>query len=268
MAQSTADGAERRAAVIGAGIIGTCCALYLQREGFQVTLIDKGAPGEGCTLGNSGGLGIASVVPLSVPGILAKVPRMLLDPLQPLTIRWADLPRSLPWLIRFLANSARGRVEEVADARNALLSKLFDAYAPLLAEAGAEDLIKRNGALSVHERENGHAADHYETDLRRRRGIRVEAVSGDEVREMEPALGPAIKGGLFFPDNGPHGQPATPGPGIRRTSGAQRRDAAARDGPGLRDGSGRSAPRGDRRRRPRRRSRRARGRRLVAPPGG
>ena len=33
--------------VIGAGMVGTCCGLYLQDEGFEVTLIDKGAPGDG-----------------------------------------------------------------------------------------------------------------------------------------------------------------------------------------------------------------------------
>ena len=31
--------------VIGAGIVGVCCALHLQREGLKVRLIDKGEPG-------------------------------------------------------------------------------------------------------------------------------------------------------------------------------------------------------------------------------
>ena len=38
---------ERDATVIGAGIVGVCCALYLQRAGLKVRLIDRGAPGEG-----------------------------------------------------------------------------------------------------------------------------------------------------------------------------------------------------------------------------
>ena len=32
----------RTVTVIGAGIVGVCCALYLQREGFKVRLIEKG----------------------------------------------------------------------------------------------------------------------------------------------------------------------------------------------------------------------------------
>ena len=31
----------RRALVIGAGIVGTCSALYHQRQGFLVTMIDR-----------------------------------------------------------------------------------------------------------------------------------------------------------------------------------------------------------------------------------
>ncbi len=33
--------------VIGAGIVGISCALYLQRAGHEVTVIDRQNPGEG-----------------------------------------------------------------------------------------------------------------------------------------------------------------------------------------------------------------------------
>ena len=40
--QRTAAG--KQAIVIGAGVVGICCALYLQRDGWQVTVLDPGAP--------------------------------------------------------------------------------------------------------------------------------------------------------------------------------------------------------------------------------
>jgi D-amino-acid dehydrogenase len=200
MANSDAGAPGKRAVIIGAGIIGTSCALYLQRVGFQVTLVDKGAPGDGCTSGNSGSLGIASIVPLATPGILKDVPKMLLDPLQPLSIRWAYLPWTLPWLIRYIWNSAAERVEKIADARNALLKGLFEAYDPLLEAAGAGDLVKHTGLLAVYERDDGLAHAQYGLGLRRSRGIRVQELSGDEAREREPALGPTVKHGVLFPD--------------------------------------------------------------------
>jgi len=41
----------RNFAVIGAGIIGVSTALYLQRRGHPVTLIDFRGPGEGASMG-------------------------------------------------------------------------------------------------------------------------------------------------------------------------------------------------------------------------
>ncbi|MDE2965770.1 MAG: FAD-dependent oxidoreductase, partial [Acidobacteriota bacterium] len=35
-----------RIAVVGGGIVGVCCALYLQRDGHSVAIIDPGGPGE------------------------------------------------------------------------------------------------------------------------------------------------------------------------------------------------------------------------------
>jgi len=40
--------------VLGAGIIGICCALELQRRGFQVRLLDRRGPGEETSSGNGG----------------------------------------------------------------------------------------------------------------------------------------------------------------------------------------------------------------------
>ena len=81
-----------RVVVIGAGIVGTCCALFLQREGFRVTLMDHDEPGSGCSAGNAGLIHSGSVLPLATPGILRRVPGMLTDPEGPLLIRWRYLP--------------------------------------------------------------------------------------------------------------------------------------------------------------------------------
>ena len=46
-----------------------------------------------------------------MPGILGRVPKMLLDPLGPLAIRWSYLPKLAPWLMKFVAASAPSRGE-------------------------------------------------------------------------------------------------------------------------------------------------------------
>ena len=96
--------------VIGAGVVGVCCATYLQKLGRRVTLIDRQEPGEGASFGNGAVLPTESVVPVATPGILWKAPGMLLDPSGPLRLRWGYLPRLAPWLLRFLAASTTRRV--------------------------------------------------------------------------------------------------------------------------------------------------------------
>ena len=88
--------------VIGAGVVGLCCAVALQRKGHNVVLIDRLDPGTGTSFGNGGLIQIDAVVPIATPGILRSVPRMLLDQRGPLVIRWRYLHKIAPWILRFL----------------------------------------------------------------------------------------------------------------------------------------------------------------------
>ena len=93
---------KRHVVVVGAGIVGACCAGWLQRKGFDVTLIERDRPGEATSFGNAGSLSPAAILPVAMPGMHRDIPGWLLDPLGPLTVRWSYLPRALPWLLRFL----------------------------------------------------------------------------------------------------------------------------------------------------------------------
>src|SRR5262245_35282929 len=137
--------------VIGAGIVGMCCASYLQRDGHRVTVVDRGAPGEGTSFGNAGILSPGSCVPMAVPGVLSKLPGWPADPLGPVAVRFAHLPAMLPWFLHFRKASRMANVERSADALRRLLSQTFDAYAPLVKAAGVEHMLQRPGYLVVYE---------------------------------------------------------------------------------------------------------------------
>src|SRR3954464_8769158 len=101
----------RHVAIIGAGAVGVISAIEALREGHRVTVIDPGAPGgeQAASYGNAGWLSPCSVVPFSMPGMWRSVPGYLADPLGPLAIRWAYLPKLTPWLLRFLRAGASER---------------------------------------------------------------------------------------------------------------------------------------------------------------
>lgn len=186
--------------VVGGGLVGVCCALYLQREGFSVRLLEKGEPGRGASFGNAGSFGIASCVPFAMPGILKKVPKMLLDPESPLKLRWSHLPSALPWFLTVIANSRRDRVEAIAAARNSLLVKVHEGYAPLIEDAGAGRWVKDDGLLLTFESEAAFAGAAYGLELRRKHGIHMDILDGNEARQIEPALAPSVVKAVSLPD--------------------------------------------------------------------
>ena len=96
---STSGASNQKAVVVGAGAVGVCTARYLQRAGFRVIVLDPERPGEGASQGNAGILSGVSVIPEGTPGVLLKVPKMLLDRSSPLALRWRYLPRLAPWLL-------------------------------------------------------------------------------------------------------------------------------------------------------------------------
>ena len=186
--------------VIGAGLVGVCCALHLQREGFSVRLVEKGEPGRGASFGNAGSFGTASCVPFAMPGILKKVPKMLLDSESPLKLRWSHVPRALPWFLSSIANSRRSRVEEIAAARNSLLLHVHDGYAPLIEDAGAEQWVKDDGLLMTFESEAAFEGAAYGLELRRRHGVHMDILDGNEARQIEPALAKSVIKAVSLPD--------------------------------------------------------------------
>jgi D-amino-acid dehydrogenase len=198
----------RHATIVGAGIVGICCASYLQRAGFQVEILDPEPPGTMCSYGNAGGICPGSCIPIAGPGMLRKVPGWLMDKEGPLHIRAAYLPALLPWLLRFLAAGRLAEVRRISRAMRALHAPTFACYEPLLADSGSTDLLARRGQLFVYEREDGPARESFGLGLRRDAGVKVEVLDAAALRDLEPALAPIFRSAVFLPEQG---QCANPG---------------------------------------------------------
>ncbi len=191
-----------RVIVIGAGIVGTCCALELRKKGLDVTLVDPVPPGESCSFGNAGVLASWACVPMSLPDTLAKVPRWLFDPEGPLAIRPAYLPRLAPWLLRFLRAGRAAGIPAAADALIAINGPTVGLYKELIKEAGAPDLVRECAHLQVSRDPGYFDLDDLEWRLRRERGATLTPLVGGEIREIEPEIAPAYTSGVMVAAQG------------------------------------------------------------------
>ncbi|MCE9842941.1 NAD(P)/FAD-dependent oxidoreductase [Vibrio antiquarius] len=187
-------------AVVGAGVVGLCTALEAQRHGFQVTLFDKGLPGEGASFGNAGYLATELIDPLATKKTLAAAPRMWMDPKGPLALPWKYLPQALPWLTRFVRSASSARVEASRQALYQLNQAAVPAWQRCLADIGAEEYLVPSGYLLVWESEN--KLDEAKTHAAYLAQWDIESVllQGAQLREKEPELAETVSHALFFPN--------------------------------------------------------------------
>jgi D-amino-acid dehydrogenase len=180
-----------RVVVIGGGIVGASCAIELLRDGHAVTLVEPGEPGgeQAASYGNGCWLSPSSVIPMSAPGLWRKVPGYLADPLGPLAIRWAHLPRMLGWLAAFLrAGSTPAKVRRIAAALRPLVADAPARHRRLAEEAGVGELIRRDGLLYVFPTRADFAAEKLSWDIRRENGVGWIELDADELRQQEPSI--------------------------------------------------------------------------------
>src|SRR5262245_55540614 len=124
--------------VIGGGVIGTASAYYLNRAGWNVTIVDKGAVGMGCSHANCGFVCPSHVLPLAAPGAIGRTLRTFFQKDSPVAIRLRFDPSLWAWLVRFALRCRRPAMLEAGRALQALLTSSRALYAELF-RTGALD---------------------------------------------------------------------------------------------------------------------------------
>ena len=196
------EGRKRTVAVIGAGVVGVTAASFLLRKGHGVILLDPGNPGEGASFGNAGCFNGSSVVPMSMPDTIRKVPGWLIDPLGPLVVRWHYLPVLAPWLVRFIRAGTKEKVERQARALRTLVDQGIETMASIARDAGAQDLIQRVGHLIVYRSQASWESESRAWRLRRDNGIAWDEFSQGELQQLDPNLSRDYVKGVLVRENG------------------------------------------------------------------
>ncbi len=199
---------RRTVAIIGAGIVGVSTAVWLQRDGFDVVLVDPRGVGEGASYGNGGVLAACSIVPVTVPGLLAKAPRMLMDPGQPLFLKWSYLPRLAPWLVRYLRHANAADVRRIAAAMHPIVSDSLADHQALAAGTGAERWIVPSDYLFLYRDRAHFEGDAFGWSVRRAHGIAWEELEKEAFSAYDPVFSPELG---FAVRLGEHGRISDPG---------------------------------------------------------
>ena len=172
--------------VVGAGIVGVSTALWLQRDGFDVKLVDREGPAAGTSYGNAGVLASGSIVPVSVPGLWSKAPGMLLSSNQPLFLKWSYVTRLLPFLRLYLKQA--GNVEHIASGLHDLLYDSVDQHHALADGTPAAQFLSDEDWIYGYKDRAAYLDDSYGWNIRKKHGIPYEEMSAEDLARHDPAL--------------------------------------------------------------------------------
>jgi len=187
-------------AVVGGGVVGLSCAFAFRRRGADVTLYERDRVGQGCSRGNTGWICPGLSAPLPAPGVMGGALRGMLHRDSPLLISPLLGPSFLRWSWGFWRASTPERYLAGLQATVALTRTALADYDDLR-EAGVEFEMHSAGMLVAALTEPG--LDEYATMLTEAEEAGYEGpvrvVSGDEARELDPALSDAVIGGVHAP---------------------------------------------------------------------
>ena len=165
--------------VVGAGIVGLATALYLQRAGRDVVLVDRLEPGEGASFGNAGVLASSSIIPVTVPGLMFKVPQYLADPLGPVYLRWSYMLGMVPWLLKYMRHANEDSVRYIAKHMAPLVADSLDEHQRLAEGTEAAARIENVPYRFVFTDRATFEADTLGWGLRKEHDIPWEVAEGD-----------------------------------------------------------------------------------------
>ena len=183
--------------IIGAGIQGVCCALFLQKKGYQVTLFDRDEPGNAASYGNAGHFSPYASVPLNRPDVITDVPSMLLSSRGPLALKWNYVPKMIPWFVKFILNCRKEKMMHTAKNMHQILNLSLPAFDELFEDINLDGLVESKGVLYIWTDQNLKSRE-LEIQIRNELGVKQQVLNPKEIHDLEPNIKPFYHGGVFY----------------------------------------------------------------------
>jgi D-amino-acid dehydrogenase len=189
------------AIVLGAGIVGVCTALHLQKRGRQTILIDRREPMAETSFGNAGLIQREGVYPYGFPHDFGALVRYAMNNTIDAHYHWTAAPRLAPFLLSYWLHSRREKHEAIARKYATLIEHCVTEHDALAKESDAAHLIRRKGWMKAFrtaaERDARYAeADRWHAEF----GLNHRKLDAAAFREAEPHVTDEIIGGLHWTD--------------------------------------------------------------------
>lgn len=188
--------------IIGAGIVGLSSAYYLHRQGYTVTVLDKGNITDNCSFGNAGMIVPSHFVPLASPGMVQQGIRWMFNSRSPFYVRPALNRELINWGLRFWKHANFGHVSSSAIPLRdlSLLSKRL--FYDLSKEPGFEFELRSKGILALYKTEKAAEEEAHLAKSATELGLDMAILTAAECQLLQPELKLDVLGAVHYRDDG------------------------------------------------------------------
>ena len=189
---------SKNVVVIGGGIIGLCTAYYLQKEGHQVTVIDKSNFSEGASYVNAGYITPSHIIPLAAPGMITKGIKWMFDSSSPFYIKPRVDLDFFKWSWAFKKSATAKKVEAAIPVIKDINLLSRDLFEDMKTSNDFEFHYERKGLLMCYQTDKVGEEEWSVGKRAIEEGLQVENLSFEEVKKIEPNANLNIKGAVYF----------------------------------------------------------------------
>ncbi len=190
-----------KACIIGGGIIGLCTALYLQEEGWEVTVLERDTLEDNCSFGNMGFLSPSHFAPLAQPGILSQGILWMFNQKSPFYVRPSLNPRLLDWGLKFVRACTAKHVARSARPMLELLLLSKELTAAWKKSGNLQFEYAENGCINYFQTEKYEKGELENVRIGRDLGLKIDLLSREEAQALEPDLMPDVRGAVWYRDD-------------------------------------------------------------------
>lgn len=190
---------DRSLVVVGGGVIGLSVAWYARRQGFEVTVLERGAPThDSCSLGNAGMVVPSHFVPLAAPGMVRTGLRSLGNRRSPVYVKPRLDPAFVRWSWDFWRSATHSHVQRSAPVLRDLALLSRRCYEELATERGNDFGLEREGLLMLCRTEHAFEDEAAAATLARDLGLDARVLDPAGLAALEPGLRTAAVGGIHY----------------------------------------------------------------------
>jgi D-amino-acid dehydrogenase len=192
---------SKHVTIIGGGIIGLACAFFLNRQGHQVTVIDKNPIGDSCALGNAGYITASHFIPLAAPGMVQKGLKWMFNPESPFYIHPRFDLALIQWMWKFNLHCRKSHVDRVKNTLLQLCCESKQLYIELDKLLGHSFQLKQKGIYVVTQQQKQLQHELELVEQANAMGVNASEVTKADLQDKFPQLELDAVGGVFFPED-------------------------------------------------------------------